>query len=194
MTASKRIDEAFRKTPREMFLPADKRPFAQEDRPINIGDGQTNSQPSTVRRMIEWLDVQPRQRILDVGSGSGWTSALLAHLVGTRGRVYAVEKLPRLVDFGRTNCEALNIENIEFHQAGKHLGLPQEAPFDRILVSAGAEELPLELIDQLKPDGVMVIPVHFSILVIRKHVDETLNIDTYSGFAFVPLVDNDEHE
>jgi protein-L-isoaspartate(D-aspartate) O-methyltransferase len=192
MTTNSHIDEAFREVPREHFLPADRRQFAHEDQPINIGDGQTNSQPSTVRRMLEWLDIQPHQRILDVGSGSGWTSALLAYLVGPKGHIYAVEKIPRLVAFGRKNCQSLGLDNIEFHKAGKYLGLPEEAPFDRILVSAGAHDLPLELIEQLKPEGVIVIPVRFSILVIKKHIDETLNIDTYAGFAFVPLISDEE--
>ena len=185
--AQDRIENAFQEVPREKFLPEEVRRYASEDRPIQIGYGQTNSQPSTVHRMLRWLDVQPGQNILDVGSGSGWTTALLAHLTGPKGRVEAVEKIPALLEFGKSNCEAAGVKNATFHEAGEHFGFPERAPYDRILVSAGADELPHELLDQLETEGIMVIPVGSSILVIKKHTDKTLTIDTHTGFSFVPL-------
>lgn len=169
-------------------MPADMQTHAQEDRPLDIGHGQTNSQPSTVRHMLEWLDVRPSQRVLDVGSGSGWTGSILANLVGPDGWVVATETVPQLVVFGRENCQKLSIKNIEFHRAGEILGYPDEAPYDRILVSAAAAELPGELVDQLATGGRLVIPVMNSILVVDKMDGGELGIIEHPGYVFVPLV------
>lgn len=183
------IEAAFRAVPREEFLPPEQRINSAWDAPIPIGYGQTNSQPYTVALMLEWLDVQPGDKVLDVGSGSGWTSALLAQLTGSRGHVYAVEKVPELVGFGETNCRRLNIKNVFFHKAGETLGLPKFAPYDRILVSAAAAKLPRDLLDQLKTGGRMVIPIRSSIIVIDKTGEETYEQQEKPGFAFVPLVE-----
>lgn len=186
-----RIEEAFRLTPREHFLLPHTREYAGVNCPIQIGFGQTNSQPFTVQQMLLWLDVQPGQRALDVGSGSGWTTALLTRLVGPEGYVDAVERISELVEFGRNNTESLGITNVAFYQAGKTLGLPDRAPYDRILVSAAASSLPKALVDQLKPKGVMVIPVDHDILTVIKGSNEDLTITAHPGFAFVPLFDNE---
>jgi len=185
------ITEAFQRAPRVAFLPPEVQEYADEDRPLSIGYGQTNSQPTTVRRMLEWLDVKPGQKILDVGSGSGWTSALLAFLSSPLGFVWAVEKVRDLVGFGRRNCEALEIENVMFVPARRQLGLPTEAPYDRILVSASAPELPDELVNQLGPDGTMVVPVRNDIYIVKKGRDGRVHIDVQSGYIFVPLVDRE---
>lgn len=183
------IESAFKAVAREEFLPAGQRANSSWDAPLPIGYGQTNSQPYTVRLMLEWLDVQSGDKILDVGSGSGWTSALLAQLAGSRGHIYAVEKIPELVKFGEANCRRLNIKNVSFHEAGNTLGLPKFAPYNRILVSAAAPELPKDLLDQLKTGGRMVIPVKNSIFVIDKTGQKTYEQQEKPGFAFVPLVD-----
>lgn len=182
------IDAAFKAVPRDEFLPPDQRINSSWDAPLPIGYGQTNSQPYTVALMLEWLEVQAGDKILDIGSGSGWTSALLAQLTGGGGRVYAVEKVPELVEFGAENCRKLGIRNIRFYKAGKTLGLPKFAPYDRILVSAAASQLPSELLRQLKIDGRMVIPIRNSIFVIDKTGQETYEQLEKPGFAFVPLV------
>ncbi len=182
------IDEAFRAHQRKEFLPPEQRSLAGLDAPLPVGFNQTNSQPSTVRRMLDWLGVQPGQKVLDVGSGSGWTTALLAHLVGEAGMVYAVEKVPELVVFGRENCRKQGVENVSFHAAGDEPGLPEHAPYDRILVSAAAPQLPEGLLTQLVKDGRLVIPVKDSIYVLDKHKDGSHSIREYPGYAFVPLV------
>jgi protein-L-isoaspartate(D-aspartate) O-methyltransferase len=182
-----RIQQAFKVMERRHFLPEDLRSEADDDRPLPIGYGQTNSQPSTVYQMLVWLDPQPGEKILDVGSGSGWTTALLSRLVGSGGVVYAVEIVPELVTIGERNCDALYIENVHFFKAGKKAGLPIYAPYDRILVNAGAKELPNELVEQLKPGGKMVVPVRHTVLEITKRLNDKLDIRSHEGFLFVPL-------
>jgi protein-L-isoaspartate(D-aspartate) O-methyltransferase len=183
------IAEAFVKTPRDAFLHVEEQDYADLDAPLSIGYGQTNSQPTTVRMMLEWLDVKPGQKVLDVGSGSGWTTALLACLVGPKGRVVAVEKVPELVKFGETNVKKLGRNNISFHVAKSGVfGWPDDAPFDRILVSAAPDQLPDELLDQLKLGGKMVIPVKTTMLVLEKTPDGRIKREAYPGFSFVPLV------
>jgi protein-L-isoaspartate(D-aspartate) O-methyltransferase len=189
MTASGSvIDQAFEVLPRELFLPKLTRWMGHADAPVRIGHGQTNSQPSLVRQMLEWLSVHPSDKVLDVGSGSGWTSALLAYLVEPGGKVFAVEKIPELVEFGKENAKDTGIRNVNFFQAGDTLGLPTHAPFDRILVSASAKSVPAELIEQLKTGGKMVIPVENDILEVVKETPHELHIQSHSGYMFVPLV------
>src|SRR3990167_1867675 len=106
------IEEAFEKVNRKNFVPEELIDSVGLDAPLPIGFGQTISQPTTVKMMLEWLEPQPGDKILDVGSGSGWTSALLAHLVGSKGKVFAVERIPELVDFGRQNSAKLNFRNV----------------------------------------------------------------------------------
>jgi len=183
-----KVDQAFAAIKREHFLPEEVRAQVWLDAPLPIGFGQTNSQPSTVHQMLEWLDAQPGHNVLDVGSGSGWTSALLGHIVSKNGRVYAVEKVPELLDFGRSNCEKLGIKNVRFFEAGKTLGLPEFAPYGRILVSAAANSLPSELVDQLKVGGRLVIPVKNDILVIDRLTDSEVETERHPGYQFVPLV------
>lgn len=183
------IDEAFEKVDRAQFMPPDVRHLAGIDNAVPIGYGQTISQPYTVRLMLEWLDPKAGEKILDVGSGSGWTTALLAYLVGPKGRVYAVERVPELVDFGRENNERLGVRNIKFFQAGEEFGLPDEAPFNRILVSASADEFPEELMAQLKISGKLVIPVGSDILEITKTSEQNgRDVRKHPGFVFVPLL------
>lgn len=169
-------------------MPDEAKQLAGIDRAAGIGYGQTISQPTTVKRMLKWLDVQPGNKVLDVGSGSGWATALLAYLTGPRGMVYAVERVPELLEFGQSNFEITGMKNAKFHQAGEQLGWPKEAPYDRILVSASTGELPQELVDQLKPGGKMVIPIEHDILEITKNSNDTLDKVVHHGYVFVPLI------
>lgn len=182
------VDQAFSAISRREFMPPEVKELADFDHAAGIGYGQTISQPTTVKRMLNWLDVKPGQKVLDVGSGSGWTTALLAYLAGAKGRVHAVELVPELVKFGRDNFKSTGLSNAVFHQAGKQLGWPQAAPYDRILVSASATELPKALIDQLKPSGKLVIPINYDILEITKEPGGSTDIVTHPGYVFVPLI------
>jgi protein-L-isoaspartate(D-aspartate) O-methyltransferase len=138
--------------------------------------------------MLQWLDPHLGGTVLDIGSGSGWTTALLAHLVGPKGRVYAVERIPELVEFGRNNVENYGFKNTYFSTAGDELGLPEKAPFDRILVSASADEFPEALMDQLKISGKLVIPIQSDILEITKTPKKGRDVRKHPGFVFVPLL------
>ena len=143
MDAAGRMRAAMATHPRERFLPASEVRRAAYDGPLDIGHGQTNSQPRTVQAMLELLDVQPGQRVLDVGSGSGWTTALLAALVGPTGSVLGVERVPDLVVTGAANVEACRMPWARVRAAVTGvLGAPDEAPFYRVLVSAMATRLP----------------------------------------------------
>lgn len=157
--------------------------------PLPIGFGQTNSQPSTVYQMLAWLQPEPGDKVLDVGSGSGWTTALLAWLVAPKGTVYATEIIPELFVFGKQNCARAGITNVRFEPPRGAAGLPDHAPYDRILVSAAAKRAPDELVQQLAPEGILVIPVRDTIWVIEKNHDGTVTSMPHAGYAFVPLVD-----
>lgn len=184
-----RIDEAFAVVDRAKFMPAHVRHLADIDQAVPIGYGQTISQPYTVGKMLQWLDPRPGDKVLDIGSGSGWTTALLAHLVGPNSKVYAVERIPELAEFGRDNVERFGIKNAEFSTASDELGLPDEAPFDRILVSAAADEFPEELMDQLNINGKLVIPIQSDILEITKTPKKNgRDVRKHPGFVFVPLL------
>jgi protein-L-isoaspartate(D-aspartate) O-methyltransferase len=183
------ICEAFRRIPRERFLLPGYRHLADVDSALPIGYEQTNSQPLTVGRMLRWLSAQPGDRVLDIGCGSGWTSALLSHVVGPKGHVYAVEIVPELLKQARTNCGELGLHQISFHHADPdQLGLLEHAPYDRILVSASAAELPHELIEQLGPAGRMVIPVDEEIFVVQKDGLGRISTEKHGYYLFVSLI------
>lgn len=188
MTAADPVDAAFAACPRNRFLRPTESAEAGEDRPLPIGQRQTCSQPSTVAAMLRLLDVEPGMRVLDLGSGSGWTTALLAQLVGERGAVHGVELIPELVRFGRANLAATGQAWARITQAQPGvLGLPEHAPFDRILVSAEADELPQALVDQLRAGGVMVIPVAGVMQRVRR-ADDGIHVTTHGSYRFVPLL------
>lgn len=181
------VAAAFAAHPRTGFLPGSARRHAGYDGPLAIGHGQTNSQPRTVAAMLRLLQLRPGQHVLDVGSGSGWTTALLAHLVGPGGRVHGVELEPDLVAWGAANLAATGQPWAGIRQATPGiLGVPAEAPFDRILVSAEPQALPAELVDQLDLGGILVIPVAGTMLrVIRTDVGP--RISEHGAYRFVPL-------
>jgi protein-L-isoaspartate(D-aspartate) O-methyltransferase len=183
-----RIAEAFSAAPRRLFLPRGARWRAGLDAPILIGHGQTNSQPRTVEAMLRLLDVQPGDRVLDVGSGSGWTTALLAHLTGPTGEVVGVEIEPDLVAFGSANLERTGQPWASITLADPDvLGRPERAPYDRILVSAMARDLPEELLAQLTEDGRMVGPVAGRMLLVQRS-GEGLEVTSHGQYRFVPLL------
>lgn len=181
---SDKIISAFRSVERERFLPLVFRDLAYDDSSLPIGHGQTISQPYTIAFMLNLLEVCSGQKILEVGSGSGYVTALLSKMIDV-GQIYGVEIIPELVTRSKNNLQG--VDNVEIRQATKQLGLPAEALFDRILVSASARNLPEELLDQLSDDGIMICPVGNSILRVILRNGERY-IESYDGFVFVPLV------
>lgn len=189
MTDRRRLDAAFARIHRTDFLPVLQHGFAREDAALPIGHGQTNSQPSTVCEMLDLLDVQPGQRVLDVGSGSGWTTALLGDLVGPDGEVVGVEIVPELVDWGRRNLAAYAMPWTRIEEARPDvLGLPESGPYDRVLVSAQAHRLPRPLVEQLVVDGLMVVPVRGRMTVVRRTAGAP-EVSKAGWYSFVPLVE-----
>ena len=187
---SPKIIKAFEKVNRKDFVRSEYVGRAYDDIPLPIGYNQTISQPTTVAFMLELLELKEGLKVLDVGSGSGWTTALLANIVGKKGEVVGVELIPELVNFGRENIgKYCNGSNVNIFPAEGTIGYPLKSPYDRILVSASADEIPLELIKQLKVSGVLVIPVKNSIYkLIRKSNDiSDVSKEEYPGFVFVPL-------
>jgi protein-L-isoaspartate(D-aspartate) O-methyltransferase len=182
------VDAAFVAVPRAGFLPAGLIERSSFDGPIQIGHGQTNSQPRTVADMLRLLDVHPGHRVLDVGSGSGWTTALLAHLTGPTGSVLGVEILPDLVTMGANNLRACDMPWAAIEAADPDvLGRPEQGPFDRILVSAAARVLPGELVEQLSDAGRLVVPVSGTLL-LAERVGQEETISEHGSYRFVPLV------
>jgi len=181
------VGDAMDAVSRAGFLPENARSHAAFDGPIQIGHGQTNSQPRTVEAMLRLLEVEPGHHVLDVGAGSGWTTALLAHMTGPSGSVVGVELLPDLAEWGASNLAGTSYEWASIRAARPGvLGVPDEAPYDRILVSADAPSMPQPLLDQLGDDGRMVIPVRSTMLLVARR-DEELVVSQHGSYRFVPL-------
>lgn len=181
------IIKAFRTVDRSDFVTSDFQDAAYDDEALSIGFTQTISQPTTVAIMLELLGAQRGDKVMDVGSGSGWTTAILASIVGSGGAVIGLEIRPELVEIGRQNLAKYHLPQARIEQAGQELGLYGEAPFDRILVSAAARDIPPELIKQLKIGGVIVLPVEQSVVRVERGRRGN-TISEYPGFVFVPLI------
>ena len=187
MSARDPVAAAFEAVPRTGFLPEDQRHSASYDGPLPIGHGQTNSQPRTVAAMLRLLEARPAQRVLDVGAGSGWTTALLAALVGPDGTVVGVELEAELAAWGESNVRATGYPWASVRAAEPDvLGWPAQAPYDRILVSAAATELPGPLVSQLADGGRMVVPVGGTMTLVERSGDG-LAVSRHGAYRFVPL-------
>lgn len=196
---TKRIIDAFKEINREDFLPEDIKSLSQINEALPIGFRQTISQPLTVAFMLELLQPNPGDRILDVGSGSGWTSALLANIVGSSGKVISIELVPELKQLGEKNVAKYNFIKegiVEYILGDGSKGFKEQAPYDRILVSAAAESKKEVrfLKEQLKTGGQLVCPIQNSIWLFIKNPpsggkNDEFQEKEYPGFVFVPLVE-----
>ena len=187
---NKTVLEAMEKIDRGAFIQGYFSDRAYEDTPLPIPCGQTISQPSVVALMTEALDLSPRDKVLEVGTGSGYQAAVLSQLAR---RIYTVDRFSRLVRDARAVFERLGLSNITAFTADGSFGLPDQAPFDRILVTAAAEDPPGPLLAQLKIGGIMVVPVGQSdtvqhlIRVTRR--EDGFHYDDLRAVRFVPLVE-----
>ena len=154
-----RVLAAFARVPRSFFVPDEARDEAEADRPLEIGWGQTISQPYVVAAMIEALDMTGRERVLEVGTGSGYATAILAEMMPVGAEIRSVEIIPELADRARRVLAELGYGNVQMRLGDGALGWPEAAPFDAILVSAAPSEVPPALLDQLAPGGRLVLPV-----------------------------------
>lgn len=186
------IEAALRNAPRHLFLPRKMADMAYRDCPLSIGHGQTISQPSTVVVMTETLQAKPEQRILEIGGGSGWQAALLGRIVGPKGKVYTIERIEELVKMAKNNLRAVGIRNVRVVHGDGSGGLPKQAPYDRIIVTAACPAVPPHLIAQLKMKGRLIVPVgdlYTQIMtVITKTAKDTFEKEEIGRFMFVPLI------
>ena len=187
-----RVLAAMRWAPREWFLPPHLARDAYNDAPLPIGSGQTISQPFVVALMTERLDPRRTHRILEIGTGSGYQTAILAYLAGN-GKVFTVERLPDLLVEAEERFRRLGLTNIETRLGDGAAGWPEEGPFDGIIVAAAAPRVPEPLAEQLKPGGRLVIPVgdlatQELVILERSKNGEELAQQQAGGVRFVPLI------
>lgn len=185
-----RVLDAIEKTPRAAFVEESQRPFAYEDRPLPIGWGQTISQPFIVGLMTHALKLGERAKVLEIGTGSGYQTAILSKLAL---RVYTVERLRPLMKMAEQRFKDQRLSNIVTKHGDGYDGWAEQAPFDRILVAAAAPELPQKLIDQLKPGGILMCPVgppdaSQVLLRLTKHDGGHKEVDSLGFVAFVPMM------
>ena len=183
-------ERAIRVTPRHLFVPDEFIEQAYEDRPLPTKSMQTISQPSVVAKMTELLDVKDHDKILEIGCGSGWQSAILSRL--TNSKIYSIERISEIVEFAKSNHKKAGIQNVEIIQGDGTLGLAEQAPFDKIIVTAACKKIPPPLLEQLKPGGILVAPVGDyylqDMVVIQKTDTSTKELLRIPGFIFAPLV------
>ena len=198
-----RIIRAFLAIDRKNFVPREQEDVAYADEPLPIGWGQTISQPTTVAFMLELLQPEYGDKVLDIGSGSGWVTALLAHIVSTpqgspkkgeKGSVYALERICELVEVAHKNLSAYNfIERgiVDMRCTNAQDGLPKYAPFRRIHCAASLQDVPKAWKEQLSKGGRLVAPIGRSLVSIIREDTDTYQQEEYPGFVFVPFIADD---
>ncbi|RLF51534.1 MAG: protein-L-isoaspartate O-methyltransferase [Thermoplasmata archaeon] len=187
---SKKVEDAMLAVKREDFVPDHMRNLAYKDTPLEIGFGQTISAPHMVALMCEELELEEGLKVLEIGAGSGYHAAIISKIIGEKGKVYTVERIPELVEFAKNNLKKAGIKNVEVILGDGSLGLPEHAPYDRILVTCSAPDIPQPLVEQLKEGGILLIPVGrtFSILIKGRKRHGKLEKREICECAFVPLV------
>ena len=186
----KKILDAFSKVKRENFVPKDLKIRAYEDRALPIGKGQTISQPYTIATMLNLLDLKKAQKVLEIGSGCGYVLALMSEIVGEKGKVFGVEIVKSLVEKSKLNLKAY--KNVKVYNKDGRKGLEEQAPFDKIIISAACEKISKTILSQLKNKGLIVAPVgprySQSLVVIQRTKDDFKIKEKLPGFIFVPFV------
>jgi len=181
-----RVLDAMRRVPRHLFVPEDDRASAYSDSPLSIGYGQTISQPYIVAFMSQALQLQKEHRVLEIGTGSGYQAAVLAELAGD---VFSIEIVPQLADRAKETLRQLGYKNVQVRAGNGYAGWPEHAPFDRIIVTAAPDEVPPALVEQLKIDGLMAIPVGVGeqVLQVMRRTPAGMTILDTLPVRFVPM-------
>lgn len=180
---------SFKEIPRHLFVPEDLAPYAYQDGPLPIGEGQTISQPYIVALMTEAAEIKPQDKILEIGTGSGYQAAILSKI---GKEVYTIERIDALAKEAQKRLAALEIQNVTLRVGDGSLGWQEKGPFDVILVTAGAPIVPDSLIEQLADEGRLIIPVgdamYQQLLRVRKHQGGSLTQEILESVRFVPLI------
>ena len=185
-----RLFKAFKKIPREKFIEKALLAEAYGDYPLPIGAGQTISQPTTVMIMTDALELKEGDKVLEVGAGSGYQAAIIAEVIGKKGKVITTEIIPKLAEFSRDNIEKSKIKNVKIIEGDGSQGYDKEAPYDRIIVTAACPSIPQPLVEQLKENGILLAPVgpYFGQQMIRlRKKNGKISEESLGGFMFVPL-------
>jgi protein-L-isoaspartate(D-aspartate) O-methyltransferase len=192
---TKEIEKAFLETPRDIFVPESLKRVAYIDTPLEIGNGQTISAPHMVAIMVEALDLKKGQKVLEIGTGSGYHAAVVSKLVGKDGNVYTIERFTTLAEAAKKNLKNAGITNVIVEIGDGSEGLQKNAPYDRIYVTCAAPYVPSPLIEQLKDQGKLLIPVGKMICELKLIEKKGKNVTSKNlgGCAFVPLVGKHGH-
>lgn len=184
------VESALRNIPRHEFVPSLELNNAYCNEPLAIMKGQTISQPGVVSRMTEWLDIKDGQKILEIGTGSGWQTGILSYMVGN-GTVYSVERHPELAEFARKNLKKFEIVNAHVILDDGSMGFQEQSPYDRIIITAACSEIPLPLLEQLNENGLIIAPVGGmpqSLVLLKKTSKGIVEIKNQPNYVFVPLI------
>lgn len=186
---TKAVIAAFEKVPREEFVPKDLRRETYANEPLPIGEGQTISQPLTIADMTEALEIKKGQKVLEVGTGSGYQAAIIAEIVGLKGKVYTIERIHSLAERARKILKKLGYKNVQVFEGDGSLGFSRFAPYDRIIVTASSPYVPEPLKEQLKVGGKIIIPVGGFIqkMILLTKTRRGLEERSLGFYAFVPL-------
>jgi protein-L-isoaspartate(D-aspartate) O-methyltransferase len=187
---SEEIEKAFLEIPRDKFIPTIFEKYAYSDTPLEIGNGQTISAPHMIAIMCEVLNLKKGQKILEIGTGSGYHAAIVAKLIEPEGKLYTIERHKNLAEKAIQNLKDINIKNIKVEIGDGSEGLKEYAPYDRIYVTCSAPTIPKPLIEQLKDPGKMLIPIGGTIctLYLLEKKNGKIKKENHGGCAFVPLI------
>lgn len=191
MGVDERLLDSFSKIPREQFIPPQLKIHAYDDHPLPTVRNQSISQPSTIMIMLRALDLHPGDNVFEVGAGAGYQAALMAQVVGKKGKIVTVDVIPELVHFARCNTADLNLKQVQVLEGDGAEGYIEAAPYDKIIITAACPLIPQPLIDQLKEGGIIVAPVgdlQSQILVKGIKVNGKLELEFLGNFVFVPLM------
>ncbi len=184
------VEKAFLDIPRENFIHEKNISYAYYDTPLEIGNGQTISAPHMVAIMCENLDLKHGQKILEIGTGSGYHAAIVSKIIGQNGLLFSIERIETLANFAKKNLKTTGINNVKVIMGDGSLGSKENSPYDRIYVTCAAPDIPPSLIDQLKDGGKLLIPVGKTICILKliEKNKEKVSIKNLGGCAFVPLI------